>query len=279
MARREHVQIKSRSELVHMRKAGLVVARTLDTLRAAVRPGVSTKDLDDIAERFIRGEGAIPSFQGYQGFPATICTSVNEEVVHGIPNKRKILHAGDIISIDCGAIVDGWHGDSAITVPVGTVDAGLLAFMAACEESMWHGLAVARLGGRLTDISHAVESAVRPHGYGIVDHYGGHGIGTEMHQPPHILNYGRPGRGQKLISGIALAIEPMITLGGPETQVLADEWTVVSVDGSWAAHFEHTVAVTEQGPWVLTAHDGGAAKLAELGVSCGEPSVQSRAVS
>jgi methionyl aminopeptidase len=279
MARREHVQIKSRSELVHMRKAGLVVARTLDTLRAAVRPGVSTKDLDDIAERFIRGEGAIPSFQGYQGFPATICTSVNEEVVHGIPNKRKILHAGDIISIDCGAIVDGWHGDSAITVPVGTVDAGLLAFMAACEESMWHGLAAARLGGRLTDISHAVESAVRPHGYGIVDHYGGHGIGTEMHQPPHILNYGRPGRGQKLISGIALAIEPMITLGGPETRVLADEWTVVSVDGSWAAHFEHTVAVTEQGPWVLTAHDGGAAKLAELGVSCGEPSVQSRAVS
>ena len=279
MARREHVQIKSRSELVHMRKAGLVVARTLDTLRAAVRPGISTKDLDDIAERFIRGEGAIPSFQGYQGFPATICTSVNEEVVHGIPNKRKILHAGDIISIDCGAIVDGWHGDSAITVPVGTVDAGLLAFMAACEESMWHGLAAARLGGRLTDISHAVESAVRPHGYGIVDHYGGHGIGTEMHQPPHILNYGRPGRGQKLISGIALAIEPMITLGGPETQVLADEWTVVSVDGSWAAHFEHTVAVTEQGPWVLTAHDGGAAKLAELGVSCGEPSVQSRAVS
>lgn len=279
MARREHVQIKSRSELVHMRKAGLVVARTLDTLRAAVRPGVSTKDLDDIAERFIRGEGAIPSFQGYQGFPATICTSVNEEVVHGIPNKRKILHAGDIISIDCGAIVDGWHGDSAITVPVGTVDAGLLAFMAACEESMWHGLAAARLGGRLTDISHAVESAVRPHGYGIVDHYGGHGIGTEMHQPPHILNYGRPGRGQKLISGIALAIEPMITLGGPETQVLADEWTVVSVDGSWAAHFEHTVAVTEQGPWVLTAHDGGAAKLAELGVSSGEPSVQSRAVS
>ena len=279
MARREHVQIKSRSELVHMRKAGLVVARTLDTLRAAVRPGVSTKDLDDIAERVIRGEGAIPSFQGYQGFPATICTSVNEEVVHGIPNKRKILHAGDIISIDCGAIVDGWHGDSAITVPVGTVDAGLLAFMAACEESMWHGLAAARLGGRLTDISHAVESAVRPHGYGIVDHYGGHGIGTEMHQPPHILNYGRPGRGQKLISGIALAIEPMITLGGPETQVLADEWTVVSVDGSWAAHFEHTVAVTEQGPWVLTAHDGGAAKLAELGVSCGEPSVQSRAVS
>jgi methionyl aminopeptidase len=279
MARREHVQIKSRSELVHMRKAGLVVARTLDTLRAAVRPGISTKDLDDIAERFIRGEGAIPSFQGYQGFPATICTSVNEEVVHGIPNKRKILHAGDIISIDCGAIVDGWHGDSAITVPVGTVDAGLLAFMAACEESMWHGLAAARLGGRLTDISHAVESAVRPHGYGIVDHYGGHGIGTEMHQPPHILNYGRPGRGQKLISGIALAIEPMITLGGPETRVLADEWTVVSVDGSWAAHFEHTVAVTEQGPWVLTAHDGGAAKLAELGVSCGEPSVQSRAVS
>jgi methionyl aminopeptidase len=279
MARREHVQIKSRSELGHMRKAGLVVARTLDTLRAAVRPGVSTKDLDDIAERFIRAEGATPSFQGYQGFPATICTSVNEEVVHGIPSKRKILRDGDILSVDCGAIVDGWHGDSAITVPVGTVDADLLAFMATCEASMWHGLAAARIGGRLTDISHAVEEAVRPHGYGIVDHYGGHGIGTEMHQPPHILNYGRPGRGQKLICGIALAIEPMITLGDAETRVLSDEWTVVSVDGSWAAHFEHTVAVTEKGPWVLTAHDGGAAKLAALGVPCGEPAVPRQAVS
>ena len=279
MGRREHVQIKSRSEIAHMRRAGLVVARTLDTLRTAVHPGISTKELDDIAERFIRAEGGIPSFQGYQGFPATICTSVNDEVVHGIPSKRKILHEGDILSIDCGAIVDGWHGDSAITVPVGNVDAGLLAFMATCEESMWRGLAAAQLGGRLTDISHAVEEVVRPRGYGIVDHYGGHGIGSEMHQPPHILNYGRPGRGQKLIAGIALAIEPMITLGAPETRVLSDDWTVVSVDGSWAAHFEHTVAVTEQGPWVLTAHDGGAAKLAELGVSCGEPSVRHRAVS
>jgi methionyl aminopeptidase len=271
VARREHVQIKTRGEIALMREAGLVVGRTLEKLRAAVEPGITTRDLDDIAEKAIRGEGAIPSFKGYQGFPASICASVNEEVVHGIPSKKKVLREGDIISIDCGAILDGWHGDAAITVPVGQVSQELLDLIRVCDESMWGGLANAQLGGKLTDISHAVEQVVLPHRYGIVDHYGGHGIGTEMHQPPHILNYGRPGRGQRLVQGIALAIEPMITLGTPDTRVLADDWTVVTTDGSWAAHCEHTVAVTEDGPWVLTALDGGVARLAELGVRCGQP--------
>jgi len=271
VARREHVQIKSMGEIALMREAGLVVGRTLEKLRAAVEPGITTRDLDDIAEKAIRGEGAVPSFKGYQGFPASICASVNEEVVHGIPNKKKVLHEGDIISLDCGAIVDGWHGDAAITVPVGEVPQELLDLIRVCDESMWGGLAAAQLGGKLTDISHAVEQVVVPHRYGIVDHYGGHGIGTEMHQPPHILNYGRPGRGQRLVNGIALAIEPMITMGTPDTRVLQDDWTVVTTDGSWAAHCEHTVAVTEAGPWVLTALDGGVARLAELGVRCGQP--------
>lgn len=271
MARREHVQIKTPDEIALMREAGLVVGRTLEKLRAAVEPGVTTADLDDIAERAIRAEGAVPSFKGYQGFPASICASVDEEVVHGIPRRRKVLREGDVVSLDCGAIVEGWHGDAAVTMPVGDVPPELDELIRVCERSLWHGLAAARLGGKLTDISAAVERYVRPYGYGIVDHYGGHGIGSEMHQPPHILNHGRPGRGIRLVEGLALAVEPMITLGSPETAVLDDEWTVVTVDGSWAAHFEHTVAITPAGPWVLTALDGGAAVLSELGVACGQP--------
>lgn len=261
------IQIKSREEIARMREAGLVVCRTLERLRDAVRPGITTADLDAIAEDSIRGAGAVPSFLGYRGFPARICTSVNEEVVHGIPSPAKRLAEGDVISIDCGAIVNGWHGDSAITVPVGEVGPELVALMQACEDSMWAGLAAASAGGRLTDISNAVERSVRESGqYGIVDHYGGHGIGTEMHQEPHVLNYGRAGRGPRLVPGLALAIEPMITTGNPQTRELDDGWTVVALDGSMAAHFEHTVAVTEDGPWVLTADDGGAARLAEFGV-------------
>ncbi len=273
MARREHVQIKTESEIAKMRVAGLVVARTLEKLRAAVEPGITTVELDAIAEKSIRDDGAVPSFKGYgqPSFPASICASVNDEVVHGIPHRRRVLREGDIISIDCGAIVDGWHGDSAITVPVGAVPQPFLDLIEACEQALWQGLAAAQLGGKLTDISAAVERSVRPRGYGIVDHYGGHGIGTEMHQPPHVLNHGRPGRGIRLVEGIALAIEPMITIGRPDTRVLDDEWTVATTDGSWAAHTEHTVAVTPRGPWVLTALDGGTAKFAELGVACGQP--------
>jgi methionyl aminopeptidase len=256
-----------------MRVAGLVVARTLDRLRAAVAPGVTTADLDALAEKSIRDDGGVPSFKGYSHppYPASICSSVNNEVVHAIPSRKRVLRAGDVISLDCGAIVDGWHGDAAITVPVGEVDPKILDMVKVCEQALWRGLAAAALGGKLTDISAAVERHVRPTTYGIVDHYGGHGIGSEMHQPPHVLNHGRPGRGIRLVEGVALAIEPMITMGSPDTVVLDDEWTVVTRDGSWAAHTEHTVAVTPRGPWVLTAADGGAAGLAELGVACGAP--------
>jgi methionyl aminopeptidase len=281
MSRRDEVEIKSRSEILLMREAGLVVARTLEKLRQAVRPGMTTKDLDELAESSIRGEGAIPSFldygghMGQPGFQGSICASVNDEVVHGIPGPR-VLRDGDLLSIDCGAILDGWHGDSAITVPVGEVAPEALELSRVCEASLWAGLAAAQLGGRLTDISHAVELEVRRHtapdgAYGIVDNYGGHGIGTAMHQAPHLLNYGRPGRGQRLVKGLALAVEPMVTLGTPDTRVLGDEWTVVTADRRWAAHWEHTVAITEDGPWVLTAFDGGVAKLAELGVKAGQP--------
>jgi methionyl aminopeptidase len=280
--RREQVEIKSRSEILLMREAGLVVWRTLETLRAEVRPGVTTLELDDLAEQTIRGAGAIPSFKGYPGnstvpFPGVICSSVNNEVVHGIPSPKRVLREGDLLSIDCGAILEGWHGDSAITVPVGEVAPDKLALNEACERSLWAGLAAVQLGGRLTDISHAVESSVLAdeqrlgHEFGIVEHYGGHGIGTQMHQAPHLLNYGRPGRGQKLVKGLALAVEPMLTLGTPDTEELDDRWTVVTADGTWASHWEHTVAVTENGPWVLTAEDGGAARLAELGVRAGVP--------
>ena len=250
-----------------MAAAGAIHARTMKLIAGKIREGVTTAELDQAAEKFIRSQGAVPSFKGYRGFPATICASVNDEVVHGIPAGRRKLRDGDIISIDCGAIVDGWHGDSAITVPVGEVRPELTELMRVTEASMWAGFSAALVGGRLTDISAAVERSVRSAGsYGIVDHYGGHGIGTEMHQDPHVLNYGRPGRGPKLVPGLALAIEPMVTLGEPGTRELDDGWTVVTLDGSYAAHFEHTVAITEDGPWVLTAEDGGAAKLAEYGI-------------
>jgi methionyl aminopeptidase len=260
------IQIKTDAEVAKMREAGLVVGRTLELLRQAVAPGVTTRDLDAIAEEHIRGCGAVPSFKGYHGFPATICTSVNDQIVHGIPGDQ-VLHEGDIVSIDCGAILDGWHGDSAVTVPVGEVAPELTELMRVCEEAMWQGFAAARLGGRLTDISYAVESHVRAAGdYGIVEEYVGHGIGTEMHQDPQVPNYGRPGRGPKLQRGLVLAVEPMVNLGSRETVLLDDGWTVKTRDGSRSAHFEHTFTVTERGPWVLTALDGGAAKFAELGV-------------
>jgi methionyl aminopeptidase len=252
------VEIKTPEQLAMMREAGLVVARTLRTVAGAVRPGVSTGELDLLAEREIRAAGATPSFKGYLGYPATICTSVNDEIVHGIPDPARYLHEGDIISIDCGAIVDGWHGDAAVTVGVGPISAEHAALLRVCEAALWAGLARARPGGRLGDISHAVESGVRQAGrYAVVEEYTGHGIGTAMHMDPTVPNYGRPGRGLRLRTGMALAIEPMVTLGGAETVLLDDGWTVTTADGSWAAHFEHTVAITADGPWVLTAEDDG----------------------
>jgi len=263
------IQVKTAHEIELMRASGLVTAGALQAVRAAVRPGVSTGELDAVAEDWIRTHGAVPNFLGYHGFTGTICASINDEIVHGIPDPERRLAEGDNISIDCGAILDGWHSDSAITVTVGEPSAEDAALLAVTERSMWAGIAQALAGGRLTDISHAVEQTVtaEAHAYGIVDHYGGHGIGTEMHQDPHLLNYGRPGRGPKLVPGLALAVEPMVTVGDPATVELEDGWTVVTKDGSRAAHFEHTVAITPEGPWVLTAEDGGLAGLAPFGVT------------
>ena len=265
------IQVKTPDQIDRMRVAGLLVGRTLEVLRDAVAPGVTTGELDALAEDHIRGHGGIPSFKGYSHppFPATICASVNDEVVHGIPGDR-VLADGDVVSIDCGAIVDGWHGDAAITVPVGEVAAEVRELIRVAEDALWHGMAAARLGGRVSDISHAVESHVRSRGdYGILEDYTGHGIGTEMHQPPDVPNVGRAGRGPKLVAGLALAVEPMITLGGHDTVLLDDEWTVATTDRSWAAHAEHTFTLTPQGAWVLTALDGGQARLAALGAPFG----------
>ena len=263
------VEIKTPDQIAVMREAGLVVARTLDVLRDAVGPGVTTAELDTLAHDTIRAHGATSNFLGYGahrgvgGFPGVICTSVNEEVVHGIPGRRT-LRDGDVISIDCGAIVDGWHGDAAITVAVGDVPEDVTELMRVTEEALWRGIAAASLGGRVGDISDAVEASIEPSGLGIVDGYTGHGIGSAMHQPPDVPNIGGRARGPKLELGLVLAVEPMVTLGSSGTRTLADDWTVVTSDGSWSAHFEHTFTLADTGPWVLTALDGGAAGLAAL---------------
>jgi methionyl aminopeptidase len=263
MRRKVGIQVKTPDQLARMREAGLVVARTLKVLADAVTPGITTADLDAIAEREIRGAGAVPSFLGYHGYPAHICTSVNEQIVHGIPDPAQRLRDGDIISIDCGAILDGWHGDAALSVPVGTISPADQALLDSCRTALWAGIAQARDGGRLGDISSAIERSISDSGsYGIIREYTGHGIGTQMHMEPAIPNYGPPGRGPRLLAGMALAIEPMITAGGERTIELADGWTVVSADAARAAHFEHTVAITPDGPWVLTAEDGGVGQLA-----------------
>lgn len=252
---RNAIEIKSPDQLAVMRAAGLVVAHTLEAVRAAVRPGITTGELDAIARDVIKDAGATPSFLGYHGYPAVICASVNEEVVHGIPGART-LRDGDLISIDCGAIVDGWHGDAAISVGVGELAPDVEALSQATEASLWAGMRQVRAGNRLTDVSHAIErSLVEAGDYGIVEEYGGHGIGTSMHMAPHVLNYGKPGKGPKLEVGMALAIEPMAVIGHAEVGVLSDGWTVVTMDRTYAAHWEHTVAITDSGPWVLTALD------------------------
>ena len=255
-----------------MRKAGLVVARGLAEMAAAAEPGVSTYQLDRIARDVLRAGRATSSFLGYAGpppFPGVICSSRNDRIVHGIPSREDVLVEGDLISIDFGAIVEGWHGDAAVTVCVGNAGPEARTLSAACRTSLWDGIAAARPGGRLSDISHAVETSVvrSGGGYGIVTGYGGHGIGTEMHMEPHILNYGKPGKGPDLVAGMTLAIEPMITLGSARTRELDDRWTVVTADGSLAVHWEHTVALLPDGLWVLTAEDGGRAELSARGIA------------
>ncbi|MGH3873701.1 MAG: type I methionyl aminopeptidase [Pseudonocardiaceae bacterium] len=253
-----NIEIKSPGEIEAMRAAGAVVARTLRLVAGHAVAGVSTGELDELAEQSIRDAGAVPSFKGYHGFPGSICSSVNQQVVHGIPSRDQILTDGDLLSIDCGAILDGWHGDAAVTVHIGTGAGADLRLSAACQAALQAGIAAARPGGRLTDISHAVERAALAAAaadgvsYGIVADYGGHGIGTAMHMEPFLPNMGRPGRGPRLVPGMALAIEPMLTAGSDKTEELDDGWTVVTLDGSRAAHWEHSVAVTDDGPLVLT---------------------------
>jgi len=270
---RRGIEIKSEIQIGAMRSAGLVVAAALVEIAAAASPGVTTLDLDAIARECLQRHGATSSFLGYAypPFPAVICASVNDEVVHGIPGPRRLVD-GDLLSVDFGAILAGWHGDAAVTIQVGSVRADRAQLSDVTSDALWAGLAAAVPGARLSDISHAVEASIRsserPDGgeWGILREYGGHGIGTQMHMDPHVLNFGRPGQGPRLVPGMALAIEPMVTLGSQEVLVATDEWTVLTVDGSASAHWEHTVAITEDGPWVLTALDGGAERFDAMGV-------------
>ena len=245
------IVLKTDREIGYMRDAGKIVGQTLQELKKAIVPGVTTLELDRIADQYIRHAGAIPAFKGYGGFPANICTSVNEQVVHGIPGSRQ-LNSGDVISLDVGTKLNRYYGDAAITVPVGDVDDELLKLLTVTEESLYKGIEKAIKGNRLSDISHAVQLHAESHGYGVVRDYVGHGIGQRMHEDPQIPNYGPPGRGPLLKNGMVSAIEPMIKLGTPEVEVLADDWTVVTEDGKISAHFEHTVAVTDGEPLILT---------------------------
>lgn len=243
--------LKSDREIAYLREAGRIVAETLDLLKKSAHAGMTTKDLDTIAEEYIRSCGALPAFKGYQGFPATLCTSVNEEVVHGIPGLRKLKN-GDNVSIDCGAIINGYNGDSAITITIGEVDEAIQKLLDVTEASLYEGIKQAVVGNRLSDISHAIQTYAESFGYGVVRDFVGHGIGRKMHEDPQIPNYGPPGRGPRLKPGMTLAIEPMINLGTYEVEVLNNDWTVVTRDGKRSAHFEHTIAITDEGPEILT---------------------------
>ena len=276
MRGRDRIQYKTPDQVRLMRAAGLIVADALEAVREALAPGLTTADLDRIANELIVGRGATPSFLNYgqPPYPATLCVSVNDEVVHGIPGRRE-LRAGDVVSVDCGAILKGWHGDAAFTAVVpagagpgdprsGAQIAEDDALITTTEQSLWRGIAAIEVGERLNAVGAAVEDYVGER-FGLVEEYGGHGIGTEMHQEPHVLNYRTRDRGPRLRPGICLAVEPMLTLGDPATKLLADDWTVATVDGRRAAHWEHSVALLDDGLWVLTARDGGAAALSALG--------------
>ncbi|MBI4487047.1 MAG: type I methionyl aminopeptidase [Acidobacteria bacterium] len=244
---------RSAAELERMREAGRLVAEVLTELSAMVAPGMTTADLDAAAEARILAAGAVPAFKGYHGYPATICASINDEVIHGIPSGRRILQGGDVISIDVGASLDGYYGDSAVTLPVGAVSEEAATLLRVTDEALYKAIERARPGGRVSDLGHAVQQHVEAFGFSVVREFVGHGIGQRMHEEPQIPNYGEPGRGPRLAEGMVFAIEPMVNAGKPAVKVLADGWTAVTRDGSLSAHFEHTVAVTSGEPWILTA--------------------------
>ncbi len=246
---------RSAVELEKMRAAGRLVGQVLTELSAKVEPGVTTADLDGLAEGLILDAGAIPAFKGYHGYPATICASVNDEVIHGIPSGQRVLQQGDVISIDVGASLEGYFGDSAVTLPVGRVSEEAARLLRVTEESLYRAIEQVRPGGRISDIGHAVQKHVEAHGFSVVREFVGHGIGQQMHEDPQIPNYGDPGRGPRLSEGMVLAIEPMVNAGKAAVKVLNDGWTAVTRDHSLSAHFEHTVAVTADGRWILTARE------------------------
>lgn len=250
------ITLKSPKEIETMARAGRIVGATLDLMRRSVRPGISTGELDAIAEKFIRSHpGAVPSFKGLYGFPKTLCVSINEEIVHGIPSKKRVLREGSIVSVDVGVCVDGFHADAATTIPVGEIAPEAERLLAATEEALAAGIAQAQVGNHIGDIGHAVQTVAEAAGFGVVRELVGHGVGQRMHEDPQVPNHGQPHRGPKLQAGMTIAIEPMITMGDYTTRTLDDRWTVVTADGSLAAHFEHTVAITKDGPKVLTSRE------------------------
>jgi methionyl aminopeptidase len=254
------VTLKSPKEIELMARAGSIVAATLELVRKQVRPGISTEDLDAAAERFIRGHpGATPSFKGLYGFPKSLCVSINEEIVHGIPSAKRLLREGSIVSVDVGVHLEGFHADAAITVPVGEIAPEAERLLAVTQEALAAGIAQARVGNHVGDIGHAVQTVAEGAGFGVVRELVGHGVGQRMHEDPQVPNHGQPRRGARLQAGMTIAIEPMITQGDYATKMLGDKWTVVTADGSLAAHFEHTVAVTNEGPRILTGLPGGTA--------------------
>lgn len=249
---KEAIILKSPDEIKTMRRAGAIVAEVLALLKGKVRPGITTLELEKTAEEETKKRKAQPAFKGYKGYPFCLCTSINEQVVHGMPSKRA-LNEGDILSIDFGVKFDGFYGDSAVTLPVGSVSEEASRLMRVTEESLWKAIEAARAGSRLYDVSSAVQRHVESHGLSVVREFVGHGIGRELHEPPQVPNFGLPGQGVRLKAGMVLAIEPMINVGGWAIKVLGDGWTAVTADGSLSAHFEHTVAITEEGPLVLSA--------------------------
>jgi methionyl aminopeptidase len=256
------IELKSPREIALMRRGGHLLAEVVERLRAGVKPGMSTLEIDEDVEKFIRSRGAKPAFKGYRGFPATVCISINEEVVHGIPSAHRCVKEGDIVGLDLGCIVEGYYADCAFTLPIGEVPARVQELLDVTRQSLEAGIAECRPGRRLSDVSHAIQVHVEAHGFSVVRAFVGHGIGRALHEEPQVPNFGDPGRGPQLKAGMVLAIEPMVTMGSWEVRILDDGWTAVTKDGSLAAHFEHTIAVTESGPEVLTSKHGGSARAA-----------------